>query len=127
MIGRTIILDHLNGREAAALMVDGKLEDLLIASDAPAPGTIYRAIADRPVKGQGGMFLKTPDGNAFLRQIKGMAPGHRLRGRWQSDPGSAPRSLQIALRDCHAECTRHQRIPLYPRRGSTRRDIGRRA
>lgn len=78
MIGRTILLDHLNGREAAALMVDGKLEDLLIASDAPAPGTIYRAVADRPVKGQGGMFLKTPDGNAFLRQIKGMAPGDEL-------------------------------------------------
>ncbi|WP_293449572.1 ribonuclease E/G [Planktotalea sp.] len=78
MIGRTIILDHFNGREAAALMVDGKLEDLLIASDAPAPGTIYRAIADRPVKGQGGMFLKTPDGNAFLRQIKGMALGDEL-------------------------------------------------
>lgn len=78
MKGRTIILDHLNGREAAALMVDGQLEDLLIASDAPAPGTIYRAVADRPVKGQGGMFLKTPDGNAFLRQIKGMAPGDEL-------------------------------------------------
>ena len=78
MKGRTIILDHLNGREAAALMVDGQLEDLLIAADAPAPGTIYRAIADRPVKGQGGMFLKTPDGNAFLRQIKGMAPGDEL-------------------------------------------------
>lgn len=78
MKGRTILLDHLNGREAAALMLDGRLEDLLIASDAPAPGTIYRAVADRPVKGQGGMFLKTPDGNAFLRQIKGMAPGDEL-------------------------------------------------
>jgi len=78
MIGRTIILDHLNGREAAALVVDGKLDDLLIATDAPAPGTIYRAIADRPIKGQGGMFLKTPDGAAFLRQIKGMAPGDEL-------------------------------------------------
>jgi ribonuclease G len=57
MKGRTIILDHINEREAAALMVDGKLSDILVAGDAPAPGTIYRAIADRPVKGQGGMFL----------------------------------------------------------------------
>lgn len=78
MKGRTIVLDQLNGREAAALIVDGQLDDLLIAADAPAPGTIYRAVADRPVKGQGGMFLKTPDGNAFLRQIKGMAPGDEL-------------------------------------------------
>ncbi|NRB20214.1 MAG: ribonuclease E/G [Rhodobacteraceae bacterium] len=78
MKGRTIILDHLNGREAAALMVDGKLDDLLIESDQPAPGTIYRARADRPVKGQGGMFLSTPDGPAFLRQVKGLAPGQML-------------------------------------------------
>lgn len=78
MKGRTIILDHLGEVEAAALMVDGKLHDLLIDSDAPRPGTIYRAIADRPVKGQGGMFLKTPDGSAFLRQIKGLAPGQSL-------------------------------------------------
>jgi ribonuclease G len=78
MKGRTIILDHVGEREAAALMIDGKLSDLLIAGDTPAPGTIYRAIADRPVKGQGGMFLKTPDGSAFLRQVKGLSPGQPL-------------------------------------------------
>ncbi|AHD02293.1 ribonuclease E/G [Leisingera methylohalidivorans] len=78
MKGRTIILDHIQDREAAALMVDGKLEDFLIDSDAPSPGTIYRARADRPVKGQGGMFLTTPDGPAFLRQVKGLAPGQML-------------------------------------------------
>jgi ribonuclease G len=78
MKGRTIILDHVGEREAAALMIDCKLSDLLIAGDTPAPGTIYRAIADRPVKGQGGMFLKTPDGSAFLRQVKGLSPGQPL-------------------------------------------------
>lgn len=78
MKGRSIILDHLGDREAAALMVDGHLEDILIDTDAPRPGTVYRAIADRPVKGQGGMFLKTPDGSAFLRQIKGLAPGQPI-------------------------------------------------
>ena len=78
MKGRAIILDHLHGREAAALIVDGQLEDLLIAADAPMPGTVYRAQADRLVKGQGGMFLRTPDGSAFLRQIKGLAPGQSL-------------------------------------------------
>jgi len=78
MKGRTIILDHLGEVEAAALMVDGQLDDVLIDSDAPRPGTNYRAIADRPVKGQGGMFLKTPDGSAFLRQIKGLAPGQAI-------------------------------------------------
>jgi len=75
MKGRLIALDHVAGREAAALMVDGRLEDLLIEGDAPRPGTIYRANADRPLKGQGGFVLKTPDGPAFLRQGKGVAPG----------------------------------------------------
>lgn len=78
MKGRTILLDHLDGREAAALMVDGYLDDLFVESDAPPPGTIYRARADRPVKGQGGMFLTTPDGPAFLRQVKGLAGGAHL-------------------------------------------------
>lgn len=79
MKGRTIILDHLGDIEAAALMVNGQLDDLLVDTpDAPRVGTIYRAIADRPVKGQGGMFLKTPDGSGFLRQIKGLAPGQPI-------------------------------------------------
>ncbi|MDQ2095914.1 ribonuclease E/G [Rhodalgimonas zhirmunskyi] len=78
MKGRQIILDHIAGREAAALMVDGRLDDLLIASEAPAPGTIYRAVARRPMKGQGGLFLETPDGNAYLRQVKGISPGTEM-------------------------------------------------
>jgi Ribonuclease G/E len=78
MKGRTILLDTFHGREAAALMEDGQLEDFLVDSDAPRPGTIYRARADRPIKGQGGMFLTTPDGPAFLRQVKGVAPGDMM-------------------------------------------------
>ena len=89
--GRSILLDHLNGREAAALVVDGQLQDILLESDAPAPGTVYRAVADRPVKGQGGMFLKTPDGPAFLRQVKGLAPGQSLlvQVTGYAEPGKA--------------------------------------
>ncbi|WPZ22744.1 ribonuclease E/G [Sulfitobacter faviae] len=91
MKGRTIILDHLGDIEAAALMVDGKLDDFLIDSDGPRVGTVYRAIADRPVKGQGGMFLKTPDGPAFLRQIKGLAPGQPIlvQVSGHAEPGKA--------------------------------------
>ena len=91
MKGRTIILDHLGDTEAAALMVDGRLDDLLVDSDAPRVGTVYRAIADRPVKGQGGMFLKTPDGPAFLRQIKGLAPGQAIlvQVSGHAEPGKA--------------------------------------
>ena len=91
MKGRSILLDHVNGREAAALMVDGKLHDILLQADAPAPGTVYRAIADRPIKGQGGMFLKTPDGSAFLRQVKGLSPGQPMlvQVTGYAEPGKA--------------------------------------
>jgi Ribonuclease G/E len=91
MKGRTIVLDHYKGREAAALMVDGQLEDFLLDADAPRPGTVYRATADRPVKGQGGMFLSTPDGPAFLRQVKGLSPGEMVlvQVSGYAEPGKA--------------------------------------
>ena len=80
MKGRTIVLDHVKGLEAAAYLVDGVLDDLLIEdSDAPRPGAIFRAICDRPIKGQGGMMLRLPDGEtAFLRQGKGLSPGQAM-------------------------------------------------
>ncbi len=82
MKGRQIIIDQIAGREVAALMVDGKLDDLLVEplDDAPpAPGAIFRAVADRPMKGQGGMMMRLPDGQtALFRQAKGLAPGERL-------------------------------------------------
>jgi len=108
MKGRTIILDHLNGREAAALMVDGRLDDLLVEGDAPAIGTIYRARADRPVKGQGGMFMATPDGPAFLRQVKGLSPGTMLlvQVTGYGEPGKAiPVTQKILFKSRYAIVT----------------------
>jgi len=108
MKGSTLLLDHLGDREAAALMVDGRLEDLLIESDAPAPGTVYRARADRPVKGQGGMFLTTPDGPAFLRQVKGLAPGQMLlvQVSTYTEPGKAvPVTTRLLFKSRYAIVT----------------------
>jgi hypothetical protein len=69
MKGRVLVLDAVGGRQAAALMVDGRLEELAIDpdGDTPLPGAIFRAVADRPVKGQGGIFVKLPGGSGFLR------------------------------------------------------------
>ena len=81
MKGRIVALGQWDGREAAALLVDGRLEDLLIdpkGDDPLRPGAILRAVADRPVKGQGGVFAKLPGGMGFLRQVSGVAPGQRL-------------------------------------------------
>ncbi|WP_225028388.1 ribonuclease E/G [Xinfangfangia pollutisoli] len=94
MKGRVLVLDRFGDREAAALMVDGQLEDLAIdpAGDEPMPGAIYRAIADRPMKGQGGIFVKLPGGaSGFLRQISGVAPGQRLlvQVTGPAEPGKA--------------------------------------
>jgi Ribonuclease G/E len=93
MKGRVLVLDELDGRQAAALMVDGRLEELAIdpADDVAIPGAIYRAVADRPVKGQGGIFVKLPGGSGFLRQISGVAPGQRLlvQVTGPAEPGKA--------------------------------------
>ena len=108
MKGRQIVLDHLGDAKAAALMVDGQLDDLLVEGDAPAPGTIYRAVADRPVKGQGGIFLKTPDGMAFLRQAKGIAPGDVLTVQvaGYAEPGKAlPVTTRLLFKSRYAIVT----------------------
>lgn len=93
MKGRVLVLDEIAGRQAAALMLDGRLEDLAIdpEGDVILPGAIYRAVADRPVKGQGGIFVKLPGGSGFLRQISGVAPGQRLlvQVTGPAEPGKA--------------------------------------
>ena len=80
MKGSLIAFDQINGRSAAARMVDGRLEDLLIdpPNDRIRPGAIYRARANRPMKGQGGMMLESPDGPLYLRGAKGVASGQNL-------------------------------------------------
>lgn len=90
---RVVLLDTLKDRPAAALVVDGRIEDLAIdpETDAPLPGAIYRAVADRPMKGQGGMFVKLPEGSGFLRQTAGIAPGQRVlvQVTGPAEPGKA--------------------------------------
>ncbi|RBO51656.1 ribonuclease G [Rhodovulum sp. BSW8] len=80
MKGRSILLDEIGGRKAAALMEDGRLEDLLIdpPDERPMPGAILRGVVDRQMKGQGGVFLRLPEGRAFLKQAKGLRPGQGI-------------------------------------------------
>jgi Ribonuclease G/E len=46
---------------------------------------------ERQIKGQGGVFLRSPDGPLFLRQSKGLAPGDALTVQvtGYADPGKA--------------------------------------
>lgn len=100
MKGRVVILDELDGRAAAALVVDGQLEELSIdpKGDEVLPGAIYRAVADRPMKGQGGIFVKLPGGQSgFLRQISGIAPSQRLLVQ-VTGPAEAGKAIPVTAR-----------------------------
>lgn len=75
-----LIAPRPQGGTAAARLVDGRLEDLLIdpaPEDAtPRPGAIHRGILGRPMKGLGGAIVDLGDGRTgFLRETRGLAPG----------------------------------------------------
>lgn len=100
MKGRVVALGHLAGRGAAALVVDGRLEDLLVdpPEDAPpGPGAILRAVADRPVKGLGGIFVKLPEGRGFLKQAGGVSAGKPLIVQ-VSGPAEPGKALPVTTR-----------------------------
>lgn len=98
MKGRQVLIEPLPaGGHAAALVVDGRLEDLLVdpgAGDAtPRPEAIHRAVAGRPMKGLGGMFVDLGGGQrGYLRGPDLPAPGRQLTVQvsgW-AEPGKAP-------------------------------------
>lgn len=75
---------------------------------APRPGTVYRAVTDRPVKGQGGLFLKTPDGASYLRGVKGIGQGETLlvQVTGYAEPGKAiPVSHKLLFKSRYAIVT----------------------
>lgn len=82
MKGTSVFLDRIAGRMAAARVVDGRLDDVIVDPPEDGPnriGTIFRAVVDRPVKGQGGVFLRLPDGETgFLRHARGLAAGQSV-------------------------------------------------
>jgi Ribonuclease G/E len=109
MKGRLVVLGQMAGREAAALLVDGRLEDLLLDPGAAAgfrPGAILRATAGRPVKGQGGLFVTLPEGRSgYLRDGRGIAPGKPLlvQVAGPAEPGKAqPVTTRLLFRGRHA-------------------------
>ena len=84
MRGRQVLIEPLPaGGHAAALMVDGRLEDLLIDPDptdpTPRPEAIHRAVAARPMKGTGGVIVDLGQGRTGF-----------LRGPRLPPPASAP-------------------------------------
>lgn len=111
MKGRVVALGRVAGRTAAALIVDGRLEDVLIdpPEDAgPGTGAIFRAVTDRAMKGQGGVFVKLPEGRGFLRQAQGLSPGKPVlvQVTGPAEPGKAlPVTLRILFRSRYCIAT----------------------
>lgn len=80
MKGSLAIFDDSVGSGMAAMLVDGRLTDLLFDppenDPIPRPEAIYRGILERPLKGMHGAILRLPDGQrAFLKDAKRMSPG----------------------------------------------------
>ncbi|MGH1368560.1 MAG: ribonuclease E/G [Maritimibacter sp.] len=111
MKGSIIALDEIDGRRAAARIVDGRLDDFLIEprGDAgPVPGSIFRAICDRPFKGQGGMMMRLPEGAGFLRQGKGLKPGQPLLVMvtgWSEEGKAPPLTTRVLFKSRYAIVT----------------------
>ena len=112
MKGSLIVFDRLDGVEAAAQLQDGKLIDLLIdpqASDRPAPGSIYRARALRPMKGQGGLTVDLGQGQrGYIRQGKGIKEGASLLvqiGTYAEGGKAAPAQTKLVFKSRYAIVT----------------------
>ena len=110
MKGSVIAMDRIMGRQAAVRIVDGELDDLLVdpPDDRVRPGAVYRAKAGRPLKGQGGMILETPDGPLFLRHAKGIAQGETVivQVSTYAERGKAsPATQRILFKGRHAMLT----------------------
>ena len=58
MNGKIALLDYFEGKEAAALLIDGELYDFFAEEDVIAPGSIFRVKVKRQLKGSGGVLLK---------------------------------------------------------------------
>lgn len=101
MKGRVVVLGEVAGLEAAALMVDGQLEDLFVDTSEVlplAPGAICRGKVERQMKGMGGVFVTLPGGEkGFLREVKGLSPGQSVlvQVAGGTEPGKA---LPVTLR-----------------------------
>lgn len=108
MKGRLIVIDQFDHLSAAALVIDGQLEDLLFdpADPADAPETIFCAIAERQVKGQGGQFVRLAGTRAgFLRRTSSYQSGQGLLVQVSgfTEPGKArPVTDRIVLKRRYA-------------------------
>ncbi len=110
--GRIIVHERAGGRKFAALVVDGRLEDLLIGrtnAEDPAPGAIYHARVLRCLAASGGAFVDLGSGGpGYLRTASGAGAGDSLAVQVKTlpEPGKAPVvTTRLAIRSRFAIVT----------------------
>lgn len=112
MKGHLIVLDALEGINAAARLQDGLLTDFIFdpdVTDRPAPGAIYRAKTLRPMKGQGGITVELGEGQrGYLRGAKGIKEGEPLLvqvGTYAEPGKAAPVATKLVFKGRYAIVT----------------------
>ena len=105
MKGRVIALELADGDQAqAALIVDGRLEDLLIDADPALPrlGQVFAAVVDRTVPNMPAAFARLPGGQmAYVRDARKIRAGDRIiiQITGYPDPGKAyPATTECLLK-----------------------------
>ncbi|MEM1163096.1 MAG: ribonuclease E/G, partial [Pseudomonadota bacterium] len=105
MKGRVIALEMAGeSRSRAALIIDGRLDDLLIDADPALPrhGQIFAAIVERSMPNMPAAFARLPGGQtAYVREARKVRTGDRLivQVTGYPDPGKAyPATTEYLLK-----------------------------
>jgi len=112
MKGRVVLLDERNGRRIAALLQDGRLEDLLIApregDHIPLPGAIYAVRIDRTVPNQNAAFAQLGGQTGYLRDARELKPGNTTLAQvlaYAESGKAAPLTRRLMLKSRYALLT----------------------
>ncbi|PRY94633.1 Rne/Rng family ribonuclease [Hasllibacter halocynthiae] len=108
MKGRVAALGIVEGRQVAGLVVDGRVEDLLVEGPGLAPGAVLRGVVDRPLKGTGGVIVRLPGGTGFLRGARGRRPGEAILVQvvgWPEGGKAVPLTDRVVLKSRYAIAT----------------------
>ena len=114
--GRLIVIDGTDTRSVAALVVNGRVEDLLVDHPnptTPVPGAVFRAKVERHLTGLGGFILNLGQGqHGFLKSGGKLEPGHCLAVQVKTIPvhgKAAGVAMQVRIRTRYVVLERWRR------------------
>lgn len=130
---RMIVIDRTDTRSVAALVVNGRIEDLLVDHPnptIPVPGAVFRAKVERHLTGLGGFILNLGQGqHGFLKSRVKLEPGHCLAVQVNTFPvhgKAAGVATQIRIRTRYVVLERGRRgIEFSERLTEDRTDLAR--